>query len=92
MLSKASSFSDSISGVSLECPFSKTPELDNNQEFPTPPMSKIRDLQHAAEIIESDEDSEHEKDWLNILRAPGSSLGGARPKANVLDENGDLWI
>ena len=24
--------------------------------------------------------------------APGSSLGGARPKANVQDENGDLWI
>jgi serine/threonine-protein kinase HipA len=71
---------------------SEGPFLDNNQKFPTPPMSKIRDLQHAAEIIESDEDSEQVKDWLNILIAPGSSLGGARPKANVLDENGDLWI
>jgi serine/threonine-protein kinase HipA len=68
------------------------PFLDDNQEFPTPPMSKIRDLQHAAEIIESDDDSEHIKDWLNILIVPGSSLGGARPKANVLDETGDLWI
>ena len=68
------------------------PFLDNNQDFPTPPMSKIRDLQHATEIIESDDDSENVKDWLNILMAPGSSLGGARPKANVLDENGDLWI
>ena len=66
--------------------------LDDNQEFPTPPMSKIRDLQYAAERIESDDDSEDVKDWLNILMAPGSSLGGARPKANVLDENGDLWI
>ena len=24
--------------------------------------------------------------------APGSSLGGARPKANILDENKELWI
>jgi len=27
-----------------------------------------------------------------MLLAPGSSLGGARPKSNVLDENGALWI
>ena len=27
-----------------------------------------------------------------ILMAPGSSLGGARPKANIVDEKGDLWI
>ena len=30
--------------------------------------------------------------WLAILMAPGSSLGGARPKANILDEDGNLWI
>jgi len=68
------------------------PFLDNNQDFPTPPMSSIRDLQYAAEVLESDEDSEAVKKWLAIIIAPGSSLGGARPKANVLDENGDLWI
>jgi serine/threonine-protein kinase HipA len=68
------------------------PFLDDNQDFPTPPMSSIRDLQHAAEVLESDEDTEAVKKWLAILMAPGSSLGGARPKANVLDENGDLWI
>jgi len=27
-----------------------------------------------------------------MLIAPGSSLGGARPKANILDESGHLWI
>lgn len=27
-----------------------------------------------------------------MLYSPGSSLGGARPKANVIDEKGDLWI
>jgi len=30
--------------------------------------------------------------WLNLLTAPGSSLGGARPKASVLDKNNHLWI
>ena len=34
---------------------------------------------------------EHLK-WLNMLIAPGSSLGGARPKASVIDSGGDLWI
>src|SRR5690606_4689118 len=32
------------------------------------------------------------KEWLSILIAPGSSLGGARPKANITDENQNLWI
>ena len=71
---------------------SEGPFLDNNQNTPTPPISNIRELQHAAEILESDKDSEVVKKWLAILLAPGSSLGGARPKSNVRDEHGDLWI
>jgi len=68
------------------------PFLDNNYDLPTPPMSHIRELQHAAEVLESEEDSNAVKKWFAILMAPGSSLGGARPKANVVDESGDLWI
>ena len=30
--------------------------------------------------------------WLSVLIDPGSSLGGARPKASVIDEKGHLWI
>ncbi|MFZ4707614.1 MAG: type II toxin-antitoxin system HipA family toxin [Bacteroidales bacterium] len=71
---------------------SEGPFLDNNQNTPTPPIGNIRELQHAAEILESDEDSEVVKKWLALLLAPGSSLGGARPKSNVRDEHGDLWI
>ncbi|MGB3131897.1 MAG: HipA domain-containing protein, partial [Saprospiraceae bacterium] len=41
---------------------------------------------------ESDEDNKSVKKWLAILMAPGSSLGGARPKANITDEKGNLWI
>ncbi|MEI6583060.1 MAG: HipA domain-containing protein [Chitinophagia bacterium] len=68
------------------------PFLDNNLGMPTPPWASIRELQHAAEVLESDEDSEEVKKWLAILMAPGSSLGGARPKANIIDDHGHLWI
>ncbi|MDX9908411.1 MAG: type II toxin-antitoxin system HipA family toxin [Mariniphaga sp.] len=68
------------------------PFLDNNPETPIPPLSSIRELQHAAYILESGEENEEIKKWLSILIAPGSSLGGARPKANVIDGHGDLWI
>ena len=66
--------------------------LDNNQDFPTPHWSSIRKLQHGAKIVESGSDSSEMAKWLSILMAPGSSLGGARPKANILDNNNHLWI
>lgn len=68
------------------------PFLDNNTEMPTPPWSSIRELQHAADSLEQDENNDETNKWLAILTAPGSSLGGARPKANVLDEEKELWI
>lgn len=68
------------------------PFLDNNNETPTPPWSSVRELQQAANSFENDDNNEEDKRWLAILMAPGSSLGGARPKANILDENKELWI
>ncbi len=68
------------------------PFLDDSHGTPTPPWASVRELQHAAELLESDEDSEEVKKWLSILIAPGSSLGGARPKANITDDHGHLWI
>jgi serine/threonine-protein kinase HipA len=38
--------------------------------------------------MESDNETGEAKKWLAVLVAPGSSLGGARPKANILDEKG----
>ena len=67
------------------------PFLDHSNANPTPPWSSIRELQHAAKALENDDDQEAQK-WLAVLMAPGSSLGGARPKANILDENKALWI
>lgn len=68
------------------------PFLDNNNDTPTPPWSSVRELQQAANCFENEDNNEDAKKWLTILMAPGSSLGGARPKANILDENNELWI
>ncbi|MFH4081949.1 type II toxin-antitoxin system HipA family toxin, partial [Acinetobacter baumannii] len=68
--------------------------LDDNDEFAAPPMTSLRELEYAAIQIEKDEniDSEEYYQWLKLLISPGSSLGGARPKACVTDEHGHLWI
>jgi serine/threonine-protein kinase HipA len=68
------------------------PFLDNDSNIPIPPWSSIRTLQYAVGQIESDQDSDAVKKWLAILMAPGSSLGGARPKANILDDKNHPWI
>ena len=68
--------------------------LDDHAEFAAPPMASLRELEHAAMQIEKDDniDSDEYYHWLKMLISPGSSLGGARPKACVTDEQGHLWI
>jgi serine/threonine-protein kinase HipA len=68
--------------------------LDNRREYASPPWASLRELEAASLALES-EDAEKDKNygrWLNMLIAPGGSLGGARPKASVIDESGHLWI
>lgn len=67
--------------------------LDNDERLAAPPISSLRELEHAAkQIEESDSDDPEYLKWLYILMSPGSSLGGARPKACVVDEENHLWI
>jgi serine/threonine-protein kinase HipA len=68
------------------------PFLNNNKEMSSPPWTSIRELERAGLQLEQDGDDKEKLKWLNLLLAPGSSLGGARPKASVLDEKGQLWI
>lgn len=68
------------------------PYLDNNQKYATPPWTSASELQYAAMQIEAEKTTEEINHWLEILMAPGSSLGGARPKANIIDKNKQLWI
>ncbi|RVU31967.1 type II toxin-antitoxin system HipA family toxin [Rheinheimera riviphila] len=76
----------------------KTPDsecfLDNHADFAAPPLTSLRELEFAAMQIEQDDaiDSDQYYQWLKLLISPGSSLGGARPKACVVDENKHLWI
>lgn len=59
-----------------------------------PPLTSVRELMHAAHEIEESEDRQQlpAKKWLIQLLHPGTSLGGARPKATVLDEDGKLTV
>ena len=65
--------------------------LSDDNETAAPPWTTLRTLEEASRNFESDENGLAEK-WLKQLIRPGSSLGGARPKATVVDMEGQLWI
>ena len=60
-------------------------------ELSVPPMADIHKIENAALSYELAHNPESRK-WLLQLIMPGSSLGGARPKANVRETDGTLWI
>jgi len=70
------------------------PFLDNDERLAAPPCSSLRELEHAAGQVEdnADRDDPEYLKWLYMLMSPGSSLGGARPKASIVDDNRHLWI
>lgn len=65
--------------------------LSDDKELATPPWTSLRQLEQASISFENDDNVLEEK-WLRQLIAPGSSLGGARPKASVMAPDGSLWI
>ena len=76
-------------------------KMDKNGEFINcekslriPPLTDIRALVTASMEIEKSEELNQlpEKKWLLQLVHPGTSLGGARPKAGVMDEAGNLCV
>lgn len=54
-----------------------------------PPITRVQALQEICRKVENDDEV---GSWLEQLIAPGTSLGGARPKANVINEKGVLCI
>ena len=69
------------------------PFLNDNHKMAAPPWTSLRELEHASLKFEEDNiDDPQYLDYVSILIAPGSSLGGARPKASVIDPEGNLWI
>lgn len=71
-----------------------SPFLDDDRELAAPPLASLRELEAASLALETpgaDEQPQF-RQWLTALLAPGSSLGGARPKANFISSDGTLWI
>ena len=68
--------------------------LDNNKQLSAPPITSLPELENATQQIEDTKDLDNPDylKWLNMLISPGSSLGGARPKSCVIDNNKSLWI
>ena len=67
--------------------------LAKSNENSVPIWTSIRELEQAAILLDSSTDfDEAHAQRLRLLLQPGSSLGGARPKASVKDTDGNLWI
>lgn len=67
------------------------PFLSENSDISAPPWATLRTLEEASRRFEEDENFLNDK-WLKQLLKPGSSLGGARPKANIEAPDKSLWI
>jgi serine/threonine-protein kinase HipA len=66
----------------------------DDRERSAPPAARLRELEAIARELSRDdaEDRPEYAQWLAQLVAPGTSLGGARPKATYADEDGGLWL
>ena len=68
--------------------------INASAKYLVPPIESLRALCDACHEIELAEERNElpEQRWLDQLIDPGSSLGGARPKANVVDTDGTLYV
>jgi len=68
--------------------------MNDSRNFTTPPWTSIRELECACYHLENEtiENPLELLKWLYMLIAPGSSLGGARPKSGFVNNDGALWI
>lgn len=67
--------------------------MDRRTETERPPSTRLRELEAIARELDRDgaEERPEYARWLAQLVAPGTSMGGARPKATFADEHGALW-
>ena len=68
--------------------------INASAKYLVPPIESLRALCDACHEIEMAEERNElpEQRWLDQLIDPGTSLGGARPKANVIDTDGKLYV
>ena len=77
--------------------FKETPDgefINADHSLRIPPLTDLRELIAASKEIERSEEANAlpEKRWIAQLVQPGSSLGGARPKANVVDTDHSIYV
>ena len=77
--------------------FKETPDgefINADHSLRIPPLTDLRELIAASKEIERSEEANAlpEKRWITQLVQPGSSLGGARPKANVVDTDHSIYV
>ena len=77
--------------------FKETPDgefINTDNSLRIPPLTDLRGLIAASKEIEKSEEANAlpEKRWIAQLVQPGSSLGGARPKANVVDTDRSIYV
>lgn len=77
--------------------FKETPDgefINTTNSLRIPPLTDLRELIAASREIEKSENANNlpEKKWITQLVQPGSSLGGARPKANVVDTDKNVYV
>ena len=63
--------------------------VNSDGDNPAPPWTTLRTLEDSSRRFEEDDSDESA---LAVLLRPGTSLGGARPKASVTAPDGSLWI
>lgn len=68
--------------------------INVSESLKIPPLTDIRELIAASAEIEKSEENNMlpDKKWIAQLVQPGTSLGGARPKANVIDTDKTLYV
>lgn len=68
--------------------------INASAKFQVPPIESLRALCDACHEIELAEERGElpEQRWIDQLIDPGTSLGGARPKANVAGTDGKLYV
>ena len=71
-----------------------TQQFVDGDRLQAPPMTDLRELEAITAKVERDDadDTPERIEWLLHLAAPGSALGGARPKASIRDVDQSLWL
>jgi serine/threonine-protein kinase HipA len=69
------------------------PFIDDH-DLPAPPVADLRELAAVAHKLDEPgvEALPEYENWLATLIAPGTSMGGARPKATFTQNDGTMWL